>query len=197
MRNINLSSSTTVKRVEIYIQKPADLIFFKTESHLGKLIRFFTKSPWEGETFANHIAGVDSPGYLIEAMVKTIKRPFNVNTESDLIEIYRYQGPIPWETLYEDVVKKANEYLGRTYGFGKLITHMLDALLVKIFKKEIFFFRKINHTDRYPICSWIWAFAYNRCLNGYEFGVSPEYATPDDMHDFVKTSTEWKLVYKG
>ena len=180
-----------------YDPEPADLIFCQSYSLLGKLIRYFTTRPGETETFANHVIGLVSSGYAIEALVTTVKRPFNVNTEKDAIEIYRYTGPIPCD-FPKDVVDKAYDYLGRTYGFGKIITHMLDAIIVKIIKKEVFFFRKINHFDRYPICSWIWAFAYYRASEGQlNFGMPPEYAAPDDMHDYVRISDEWKLVYKG
>lgn len=179
-----------------YNPEPADLIFFKSRSLLGRLIRYFSTTPGEEKTFPNHVGGFSDPHNIIEALFKTIKRPFNVNDEKDRMEIYRYRGPIPFEDL-NVVVDKADDYIGRTYGFGKLITHMLDAIIVKIIKKEVFFFRKINHLDRYPICSWVWAFAYYIASGGHiNFGVPPEYATPDDMHDHVKLSDEWDLVYK-
>lgn len=179
-----------------YKPHTADLIFYKRRSLLGRLILYFTRSPGEEKSYASHVAGLISPDILLESVLTTIKRPFDITKESRL-EIYRYTGPIPTNDFVDLVAKKANEYHGKTYGFGKVITHFLDAILVKMFKKEIYFFRKINHFHRYPICSWVWAYAYNRALSGYEFGVEPKYTTPDDMHDFVKESIEWELVYKG
>lgn len=179
-----------------YIPQTADLIFYKRRSLLGRLILYFTRSPGEEKSYASHVAGLVTPTTLLESVLTTIKRPFDITKESRL-EIYRYKGPVPVDDFDYQVAAKANEYHGTTYGFGKVITHFLDALLVKLFKKEIYFFRRINNLDRYPICSWVWAYAYHRVLNGYEFGVEPKYATPDDMHDYVKNSVEWELVYKG
>jgi len=75
-------------------------------------------------------------------------------------------------------------------------THVLDGLLNKIARQDIFFFRRLNHSDRYPICSWITAYAYDRVLH-YRFGVPPECADPDQMYDWVKAHPrEWTLIFR-
>lgn len=175
-----------------YNPQPSDLIFYKSKSLLGRLIRFFTRGNREEKTFTNHVAGIDIPPYKIEALWKVERRPFNINTEIDEIEVWRNTklGYVD----KQDVAEAAYNYVGRQYGAFKIVTHMLDCLVVKFIKHEFYFFRRLTLDDRYPICSWVWAFAYEKV--GYAFGVKPEYAQPDDMHDFVVSSSDWKLIYK-
>lgn len=178
----------------MYEQQPADLVFFKGTSLLSRLILWFTRSPGEPKSYASHIGGITLPNTLLEALITVEKTPFYHKNYRD-IEIWRCNALSDDDVI--NVTMKACDYYGRNYGFLKLITHAMDALIVKLFKKEIFFFRSLNHIDRYPICSWVWAFAFHRALNGYEFGVKPEYASPDDMHDFIKFNSDWECVYKA
>jgi hypothetical protein len=178
----------------MYKQKPSDLVFFTGTSILSKLILWFTRSPGEPKSYASHVGGVLVPYTLLEALIKVEKTPFDPENYTDF-EIWRCNSLSEDDAI--NISSKANEYFGRSYGFLKLLTHGMDALLTKVFRKEIFFFRKLNHKDRYPICSWVWAFAFNRAYYGYTFGIDPEYATPDDMHDFVKSDSDWELVYKN
>jgi hypothetical protein len=177
-----------------YDAKPGDVIFYDDNSIMAWLIKFFTQSPGEEKSFSEHVAGMVDDTNLIEAWFYVRKRPVAVDKEHRAMQVFRYVGPMPVADM-SPVVAKAEDYLGRVYGVMKLFTHLADALLVKIFKKEIYFFRKLNHRDKYPICSWLWAFAYYKGFNGYEFGCPPEGASPDDMHDFVKESSDWEMVF--
>jgi hypothetical protein len=94
-----------------------------------------------------------------------------------------------------DLTVRTLRYLGARFGWAKFVTHALDGVAGRVTRRQVFFFRKLNHNDRYPICSWITAFAYDRVL-GYQFGVPPECADPDQIHDWVKAHPEeWELVF--
>jgi hypothetical protein len=176
--------------------QPTDLIFFRSDSWLGRAIRWFTRRKNEPGTFTNHVGGFIDEYIILEALVTVKQNFFDLyDPHHDKFEIWRNTKLTPEQI--ESIRNKAMDYESRKYGFFKLLTHALDALLNKITRKEIFFFRKLNNVDRYPICSWLWAYAYNRGLNYYEFGVDPKYATPDDMHDYVSESSDWELVYKN
>jgi hypothetical protein len=96
----------------------------------------------------------------------------------------------------EAVTRKALDYVGATFGWAKFLTHFFDGLLNKATGREVFFFRRLNHDQRYPICSWITAFSYDRALH-YQFGVPPECADPDEISDWVKDHPdEWVCVYR-
>jgi hypothetical protein len=47
--------------------------------------------------------------------------------------------------------------------------------------------------DRYPICSWLWAYAYERGA-GYAGWGEPNAVSPDCMHDHVIKSDDWEMV---
>ncbi|MBM4184406.1 MAG: hypothetical protein FJ207_09285 [Gemmatimonadetes bacterium] len=76
------------------------------------------------------------------------------------------------------VVAKAETYVGRRYGYFKIVAHWLDWLL-----QGAYVFRRLARQDRYPICSWVVAHAF--AAAGKHFGVEPGAATPDDIWDFV------------
>jgi hypothetical protein len=76
------------------------------------------------------------------------------------------------------VVAKADTYVGRRYGYLKILAHWLDWLL-----QGAYVFRRLARQDRYPICSWVVAHAF--AAAGKHFGVEPGAATPDDIWDFV------------
>lgn len=48
----------------------------------------------------------------------------------------------------EQIVGKAREYTGRTYGFGKIAAHFADWVLC-----GAYVFSRLTDSDRYPICS--------------------------------------------
>lgn len=108
--------------------------------------------------------------------------------------LYRLRGLTTGQR--ETVTRKALVYFGMKFGWGKLVTHVLDGLINKIARREVFFFRQLNHSDRYPICSWITAFAYDSAIQ-YRFGVPPQCADPDQMHDWVEANPkEWALIFR-
>jgi hypothetical protein len=95
----------------------------------------------------------------------------------------------------EAVSRQALAYLGARFGVAKFLTHFLDGVLNKLVGREVFFFRRLNHDQRYPICSWITSFSYDRALQ-YRFGVPPGCADPDAIADWLTSHPdEWTRIY--
>ena len=86
-------------------------------------------------------------------------------------------------TKVHAIVAKANGYVGRQYGWTKIVTHLLDWGL-----KGAYVFRRLTHDDDYPICSWLVAHAY--LAADMTFGVPAGAANPDDIWDYVVANTD-------
>ncbi len=159
---------------------PGDIVFERSESWLGRAIRWFSRRPGEPETWTNHVGLILKPGWMIEALWRVaVSRfkpgpTFEVWRKRDLTSIQR-TAVTDWALLYK----------GKRYGLHKLAAHALDAFITKLRGRETYLVRRLCRMDNYPICSWLVAWSY---LNGaeIEFGVRSEYVSPDDIHDFVK-----------
>lgn len=172
-----------------------DVVFLASRGDLpGRLGSWIAQSRGEDPTYAVHTAQFIDPGTLLEMDFLTEKRKLSHLLSSRRgFEVWRLRGLTAEQR--ETLTQKALVYFGMKFGWGKLVTHVLDGLINKIVRKEIFFFRRLNHSDRYPICSWITAFAYERALH-YRFGVPPQCADPDQMHDWVEANPkEWTLIF--
>jgi hypothetical protein len=100
--------------------------------------------------------------------------------DTDKIVIFR---PRIFPSEKEIIAKKALSYVGKKYGYAKLLTHTLDWCL-----GGVYLFRRMNHADNYPICSWITEHAYNEI--GWDFGVPLGGTNPDDIWDWCSTHIE-------
>jgi hypothetical protein len=157
-------------------------------------IRWGTQHTGESKTLASHTGiGIDGQ-FFVEALNSVVKTPwfdFVQDHKPDTYEIWRHRY---WtDEDRQAVANVAEAYLGRKYGYLKILLHAGDSLLGKIFYMDVLFFRRLALMDRYPICSWVTGFAVYKAV-GYEFGVKPEYATPDDIADWVQTHEEWGRV---
>ena len=173
---------------------PGDIIFYHNDDWFGKLFQFAMKGKDEPSTFCNHISGFINYELNVEALWKVEVTEFELHPKNKRLKVYRKKNLSDKER--DLLALKAVSYVGREYGFAKLITHLGDALLEKMFDGQIFFFRRLNHSQRYPICSWVWAYSYYRVL-GYKFGIDPEGADPDTMYDFVVNNSDWELIYSS
>jgi hypothetical protein len=81
------------------------------------------------------------------------------------------------------VASKANTYVGKDYGYLKILAHLGDWLL-----QGAYFFRRFVQLDKYPICSWLVAHAYS--FIGKDFGVDARAASPDDIWDFCLSNPD-------
>lgn len=175
---------------------PGDVIFLASVGDLpGRLGSWIAQSRGEKPTYAVHTAQFLDAGTIMEMDFLTEMRGIShLFKRRRGFEVWRRRGLAAKQR--KGLMRKALVYSGTMFGWGKLVTHVLDGLINKVTRKEFFFFRRLNHSDRYPLCSWITAFAYERALH-YRFGVSPECADPDQMHDWVKSHPgEWALIFR-
>jgi hypothetical protein len=87
-------------------------------------------------------------------------------------------------------------YVHVKFGFAKLWAHTLDDLICKLLHRDVFLFRHIDPEDRHPVCSGVTATVYDRALH-YRFGIDPECADPDQIHDWVRSHPdEWVCVFR-
>lgn len=159
--------------------KPGDIVFERSGSWIGRTIRWFSRRPGEPETWANHVGLILEPGRMIEALWSVVISEF---IPGPAYEVWRKRDLSSVQRTA--VVDRALLYKGKKYGVLKIVAHALDAFVTKLRGKETFFIRRLCRMDRYPICSWLVAWAYLSGA-GLKFGIEPEYAGPDDIHDFV------------
>lgn len=172
-----------------------DVIFFAGKGDLsGVFGKWLVRSFGEQPTYAVHVAQCLDAERVLEmdgrVKIKNLCQLFNSKRG---FQVWR----CTWlnDTQREALNRKALAYLNAKFGLAKLFTHLLDCLLTKLVRKDIFLFRRLNHNDRYPICSWVTAFSYDRVLH-YQFGIEPNGADPDQMHDWVTAHpNDWQCTY--
>jgi hypothetical protein len=94
------------------------------------------------------------------------------------------------------LTREALMYVNVRFGFLKFAAHALDNLICKLLRRDVFLFRHLDPADRHPVCSGITASVYDTALH-YRFGVDPECADPDQIHDWVRAHPdEWVRVFR-
>ena len=160
-----------------------DVVLFHGTSLMSKLIRWCTRDEGEPPTIASHVGIIVSDTEIVESLTKTTQRTFAPTANC---WVYRKVDLTPEETL--TIVRKARNYVGDKYGWLKVVAHALDHLIFR----DHHVMRRLCFMDKYPICSWVVAFAYRAI--GYEFGIPANEATPDDIWDWVTTRPDWRRV---
>lgn len=155
---------------------------YSGDSLLSKLIRIGETSIGEEDSVINHVGIVTGYGPIniadsIEALVKVKQHTIysQYHNQKDQVAIFRPNNLTPEQIV--EIQRKAISYVGREYGYLKIATHTLDYVTGKHF-----IFRRLTHSDKYPICSWVVAHAYKAA--GLDFGCDPGMADPDDIWDF-------------
>jgi hypothetical protein len=176
------------------IYQPGDIFLTKGSSFISKAIRFFSRSGGESRTKANHTGIVTAKGtaktaVIVEALTKVKRRSlysYYAKHDTD-VAIYR-----PINVSAEDmatIMEKSNSYVGRDYGYLKIVAHLIDWCL-----GGRYFARRIVSMDKYPICSWVVAQSYAEV--GLDFGVPAGSASPDDIMDFCEANPDkYELVH--
>lgn len=163
--------------------EPGDIFLTKGDSFISRAIRFFSRSGGESRTEVNHVGVVTEAGSMydatiVEALSKVKRRKMSSYTLSKSTEIAIFRAKHLTDEQRSAIVDRANGYVGASYGYLKIVAHLLDWIL-----GGRYIFRKIASMDRYPICSWVVAYAYLDA--GISFGVEPGRADPDDIWDWV------------
>jgi len=174
--------------------KPADLLLVGGDWWVSNLIKYFTRYRGEAPTKVHHVAGMISDSTVEEALLTVKKSSFSQwDSKHNYYQIWR--NTYLTEEQRNSISKQVRLYTNNFYGSWKLLLHMFDGILGKIFGKDITFFRTFLFINSYPICSWLWAYAYYDVAR-YKFDYPPYIVSPDDMHDHVKKSEQWELVYE-
>jgi len=167
------------------ILQPGDVFLTRGTSVLSKLIRICTRNIGEKRSKVNHVGIVVEAGSIQDAVVVEALSKVKMHTlwkqyappKKDHVAVYRAKNVSPEEM--EIIVATAKRQVDKTYGYCKIVAHLLDWLLT-----GAYVFRRLTSDSRYPICSWLVAHAYAEA-DKY-FGVSPGAANPDDIWDFVE-----------
>jgi len=187
------------------IKFPGDLIFVKSKTYLGWVIRWFERSRGESPSWTNHTAGIGSVNNVIEAQMKVISTPFDEWHQNKEFQLWRTVDLAfsrigccdnkgrAYASVSSRVVEYAEAQIGRKYGVMKIIPHAFDGLLSKITGGSPYVFRRMLCLENYPICSWLWAYAYHTA--GLDFGGDPKRITPDDQLDYcVNHPNKWERI---
>lgn len=181
-----------------------DIIFFAgRRDWYGLVSGWLMRTAGETPTYAVHTAQfLDADRYLEIDFVGKTRPTREILRPRQPRDMWQRRGFEVWRcrpltaAQRAAVSQQARRYLGAPFGMLKVGTHLLDGLINKLLGREVFWFRRLNHDFRYPLCSSITAFSYDRAL-GYRFGVPPECADPDHIADWVHAHpAEWLCVYR-
>jgi hypothetical protein len=181
-----------------------DIILFAGRGDFySRASRWVMRTSGEAPTYAVHTAQfIDGRRYLEIDFVGKLRATGDILRRRQAHDLWQRRGCAVWRLRAlsaeqrDAVTRAALGYVGAKFGMGKFFTHALDGLISKAAGRSLFVFRRLNHDQRYPTCSWITAFSYDRAL-GYRFGVAPECADPDQIDDWVNAHPdEWACVYR-
>jgi hypothetical protein len=181
-----------------------DVIVFAGQQDLySRVGRWFMRMDGEGPTYGVHTAQFLDGRRVIEMdIVVKIKTFEDVLAKRKQHDMWKRRGFEVWrnETLTaaqrQAVSRQALKFVNVHFGYAKFFAHMFDNLLYRVVRRDVYFFRRLDRTNRYPVCSGVTSEAYDRALH-YRFGVSPECADPDHIHDWLKSHPdEWVQVFR-
>jgi len=193
---------TGKKQLPLYAFR-GDTFFTRSDSVLGKVIRWAETDPGEEKTWANHTGVVVKDGWLVppseayktpvlavvvEALAHVMHQVWWTAHKDEVLKGQRIvaYGPVEPRTMEEFAAFKfyAMSKVGARYGWWKLLFHGADRLFFKG-KKRL---SKLLRVDSRPICSYLAAEAnFEQAMT---FGMSPQAATPDEMLDYCETNQE-------
>ena len=180
--------------MDILELREGDIVCTYGTSWLSRAIRFASRTGGEARTMCNHNAIVVSKGSQYNATIveasSTVKHHSIKRYTDDpktAVAIFRANNITDVERTI--IANQARTYVGRTYGYIKIVAHFLDWCL-----GGRYFFRRFARMDKYPICSWVVADAY--ATVGLDFGVEIGQAQPDDIWDYCVTHPDiYDVIY--
>jgi len=166
--------------------KKGDIFFTRGTALISILIRLFSKTGGEKRTFVNHVGIVVDDveqAIVVEALTKVERHKLWDKYHDGKTKVAVYRPTNLSNDEINLIVGKAESYVGRKYGYGKILAHLGDWLL-----GGRYFFRRFASMDKYPICSWLVAAAY--AAADKNFGCEIGMAEPDDIWDFVTNNKD-------
>lgn len=168
---------------------PGDVFLTAGGSWLSRAIRWGSQQPGESPTEANHIGiVVTSGGMVVEALTRVTRRGIHRYAEQDGTKIAIFRNRTLTNAERSKVAFAASREVGKRYGYGKIVLHLLDRLL-----GGGSLFKSLSFAKRWPICSTLVAVAYHEI--GYSFAaLPPMMVQPDDIWDHVIASPNWEEI---
>lgn len=151
-----------------------DLVLVRGRGRLSRLIRKFTQSEGESPTRVTHVAIAVSDTHVVEALAGkgVVRQRYSAG------QVYRHQH-LTLEAR-ERIAARAESYLGRPYGWGKIFLHAIGL-------------QRLARLNGYPICSFMLVAFQSE---GVSFGRPAQELAPDDADDFVQLHPEtWQRVH--
>jgi hypothetical protein len=183
---------------------PGDILLFagKTGDRYTRLADWVMRGSGEGPTYAVHTAQfLDSRRVLEMDYVVRIKSIDDILSKRVDLNSWERRGFEVWRchTLSDEqrdaLTDQALRYINVRFGSLKMLAHLLDGLVEKAGHRPTFLFRQLDPDGSSPVCSGVTAFVYDKALH-YRFGVEPECADPDHIHDWVVAHPEeWERVF--
>ena len=162
--------------------KSGDIILMNGSGCVARWIRVLTRSPGERPTLFTHIALAIDDASIVEATFRGVRSRSYKPRASDFI----YSPKFLTSKGRRSIAQRGVQYVGAPYGYGKIVLHALDGLLL-----GAYVFRRLAFLDRAPICSWVVAIPYWE-VSHYKFaGKVPTSVSPDDIADDVTNNKEY------
>ena len=178
--------------------KPGDVVLFHGSGWLSSAIRRFSQSPGEKRPAVfNHVGIAIDGGRLVEALSHVVVSSLDKRAHEAGQKIMVARRSSLVDTERAALALYASRQVGRNYGWGKIAAHAGDYWLSVLRGKSVFFFRRATLGGRYPICSWIVAFAYAKAVGVWFNEIAPNFAQPDDVGDEIieRNPAEWIVVH--
>ena len=175
--------------------EPCDVFLTKGNSFVSGAIRFFTRSFGEKRTEVNHVGIIVTSGSLhsavaVEALSKVRRHTLGRYATKRTTGVAVFRPDNLTDDQRATIVAKAESYVGRRYGWTKVVAHFADWTL-----RGVYAFRRLTADDQYPICSWVVAQAFDAADK--DFGVEAGAANPDDIWDFVMSNPDKYTQLRG
>lgn len=174
--------------------QPGDVFLVRGSGFFSRMIRLMTQEPGEGPTYVSHAGIIVTDGTPDIAMAVEALNTVKFHPLQDAygdgktpVAIYRPSNISSY--LLSQIASTAGQFVGDSYGWGKIALHAADYFL-----GGRYVFRRLGQIDNFPICSYLVARAYSSV--GFNFGVPPAQATPDDCWDFIQSNPDkWKCIH--
>ena len=165
-----------------------DIVCFGDRSWLSRAIRWLTRSRGEERTKCSHVGIMYDSERICEALARVEIHPVEPRLAEGWREIYR---PIGLSLVqHEAIMEQCEYYRGKRYGWWKVLPQAADGLL-----GGRYVFRRLLFIDNYPICSWVVSWVFERCVGKDFFGIEPNAANPDDIHDACGDAERFELIF--
>jgi hypothetical protein len=187
--------------------RPGDVVLTRSRTGwLGPAIRWFQRRAWDEDVRYNHAAIVTSLTPTPIASARIVEALWRVRGG----RLWDFYGPKAGKNRPEILVFRvcsltdaqrmasavaAEAFVGRKYGWRKLLAHAADRWLSSKAGREVFAFRVLlERGEQTPICSLLVQHAIGDAV---DFGVPPGAASPDDLDDFRLLPGKAVVLYQG